>query len=182
MKLIKNKNTSLFLVFVLLLVSGNPIISHFINYQLFFGIIFGFLIIRYSSFNNYKNQRELLIYVSIFSLVFCLQILFLGKISILGALFFLVKVFFGYIVVNVIGVNFRYFYLKVMTFISLISLFFFCLTYFGFILPIELNENNFSIIIYNQVVEKINFRNSGMFWEPGAFGIYINLIFILYFN
>ena len=176
------KKINYFVIFLLLLVSGNPITKHYINYQLFTSLVFLFLIIRYPKFSNYKNKREFLIYISIFSLVFYLQFIFLGFVSILGALFFLIKIFLGFIVVNVVGSNFRYIYFKLLTFISLLSLFFYCLTYFGFNLPIKLDENHSSFIIYHQILENDNFRNSGMFWEPGAFGIYINLVFILYFN
>lgn len=131
-------------------------------------------------FDKFKYKKEIFVYVSLFSVVIFLQVFFLEHISYLAYLNLLAKIIFGYIIVNVVGRNFRYLFFRIMTFISLISLLGMFLTFLDFSLPIRLTENQFSAVFYTQVIEKDLFRNSGMFWEPGVFGIYLNLVFFLY--
>jgi hypothetical protein len=77
--------------------------------------------------------------------------------------------------------NFSQIYIKIIYFISLISLFF----YFLYIATdlkfgVRLNEISYHNFFYHYKLEGLNyFRNSGPFWEPGAFAGYLVLALFL---
>ena len=52
------------------------------------------------------------------------------------------------------------------------------LNYFEIEMPIVVNDELRTIFVFNQ--KYTGFRNGGMFWEAGAFAIYINIAFFLY--
>ena len=170
-----------FLMFLLLAYSGNPFFSigegvgqyTFVIITLLMSVIF----VRY--FNN-ELSRYFYLYLLFFVAVFCFQYLILGFVSVTGALGFLIKITFAYLVISYIGFNFRQTYLNIMFFISIISLGGYLLNISGYNLPGTIYEKGItkSIILFTQVGD--GFRNSGMFWEPGAFAAYLNLGLLFY--
>ena len=177
-----NKYNSI-LVFILLMFSGNPSINFFVDtkWLLIFAAFFVF-------FNNLQHlrietNRHLYFFLVFFCSIFSLQYLNLGFVSFLGALNFLLKITFGYVIFKKCGRRSRVIYFNVIYYIALISLFGFTLNCFGINMPIKIDDKMYSILIYNQNLTEIahtGIRNSGMFWEPGAFAIYINLAFLLF--
>ena len=140
--------------------------------------------------------------VLIFSILSLLQILFGFNQNIL--LFFLTFIFFfGYLLFsNIVKFEFADIYDNLIFIISLISLFFFFITYNEKLLdffinnvaiyfsPLYLDSNvdnlsssyvSTNILIYNFKNFAFSYnRNSGPFWEPGMFAVFLNIAF--FFN
>lgn len=181
LKINKFKFESYVYLAILIFYSGNPVVfSGTISGQFIFVAISVILIIR--NINLFNNTKASIYYVYIISfiLVFIFQRFSLGFITYVGALGLLLKVTLGYIVVRYIGAYFPLYFFKAIYFISLISLLFFGLNSAGIHPPtfVRVSENISSLIIYTQNADGM--RNSGLFWEPGAFACYIILSFLLY--
>ena len=93
----------------------------------------------------------------------------------------------GFFLIVMLKEKFKKAYFNIMTFICIISLFFYALMVLANYVPnIEsLNTGSIykGIFIWNARLGEIeNKRNCGPFWEPGAFAGYILMVFILYFN
>lgn len=92
----------------------------------------------------------------------------------------------GFYIVTVLGERFRFAYLKVIYYLSLISLvFFFLMIAFDYIPSISLLEKKGynGLFIYNiRLNEIVDCRNCGPFWEPGAFSGYICMVLVLFFD
>lgn len=182
MKKNKPKKVQMYIyMFLLLALSGNPFFSYGdMFYQLVFSGFVAILIINHISYFNFKNSKIFFLYILFFCGIFFGQKTFLGFVSFYGALGFLLKITFGYIVIKFVGSRFKIIYFKLLYFLSLISLFGYLFNFLGFNIPNLLNDNSKlkSIIFFTQQSEGL--RNSGMFWEPGAFAAYICLGFFLY--
>lgn len=174
------KKQNLLLVFLLLLVSGNPAIK-FIG---MWGLLLVFLlIIKHKSIVYNKYLTTSIIYLLV---IFICQQFILGFVSWFGAFNFIVKLLVGYIIVQTVNTQFRYAYLKIFYFLGIISLFFFSLNLFGYVIPDFFTGTEYhSIGLYTQLVFETSegrIRNSGMFWEPGAYAGYIMLIPLMFLN
>ena len=181
MKINKTKFESFFYISILLLFSGNPVFS--ISTQ--FGIIaFCFMTITISAINfrffvNH-DSRSLYLYMVFFCAIFFLQRLFLGFLSYPGVVAFFLKIILGFVVICVLRERFRKAYFDAIYAVSLISLVGYIFNLLGLEIPeiFSVSEKYRSVIIYAQHDD--GSRNTGMFWEPGAFACYINLAFLLY--
>lgn len=176
---------SYFLLFILLAFSGNPVF----NQNKFFLIIFGVVLILLTIFFNKTKfdvvfKKRLFEYVSFFSLIFLLQSIFLDYLSIEGVINFCFKILVGAIIVHLLDYNFREKYLNLMYFLGVISIVGFLINLTGIKIPAIFEVNNNSTIILfgtlNSMFDAPPMRNSGMFWEPGAYAGYLLLIPILY--
>ncbi|QYH38985.1 hypothetical protein GYM62_09345 [Algoriphagus sp. NBT04N3] len=175
-------------IFLLVALSGNP----YFNLggktsQYLFSIFVIFLSLTHLSYFYPVNKKNIpfFIYIISFIFIFIVQRVNLGFLSFPSAIGFLLKITFGYIIIRYLNCSFKNYYLNILYIISLISLFGYSITLFGFDLPNFLNESKTtykSIIIYTENVSDISqgIRNSGMFWEPGAFAGYICLLFLFY--
>jgi len=92
----------------------------------------------------------------------------------------------GFYIVTRLGDKFRYLLLHVMTVLSFISLFFFFIMLLtGYIPRTPLSTDMYPGNVFFYVIragEIILARNCGPYWEPGAFGGYILLTLMLFFN
>lgn len=92
----------------------------------------------------------------------------------------------GFYIVMRLGNKFRYLLLYVMTILSGISLFFFFVMLFtGYIPRTPLSTDMYPGNVFFYVIragEIIRERNCGPYWEPGAFGGYILMTLMLFFN
>lgn len=176
-----NKRSYLYL-FLLLAYSGNPFFVSTKMGSYFFICISLLLFIRHRKWLDVKYNSTIHRYAGFFLIIFICQYIVFDFISILGVLNFILKIFFGYLMIRYLGGAFRLFFFKTITIISLISLLGYLFNVLGYQLPefTLLDDHIKSIIIFNQKHE--GGRNSGMFWEPGAFASFINLCFLLYFN
>lgn len=186
---IPTKEISIYLyMFLLLALSGNP----FFNLtdtrsKVIFSVFVLLMVIRHFRYFIPENSIRIYQYLGFFTGIFIFQRLVLGYISVQAAFSFLSKIILGYIIIRYLGRNFRYAYFQVLFFICLISLFGFAWNSMGFDIPYLLytppsGEYSFdegrNLLLFHQ--NDRGLRNSGMFWEPGAFGCYIALAFMLY--
>ncbi|SHF98753.1 O-antigen ligase like membrane protein [Arenibacter palladensis] len=176
-------------IFLLVAFSGNPFFSptddEFSRFTLATLVLI--LSLRHFTYFDIKKGLPFYLFLLFFIAIFIFQKLFLGFVSIFGAIGFLLKLTLGYIVIRYIGVNFKLAYFNLIFIISFVSLFGYAWNYFGNDIPaIYIKENTAlysdnsgrNILLFHQLSDGL--RNSGMFWEPGAFACYINLVFLFY--
>lgn len=181
MKIKPKKVQEYIYLFLLLALSGNPFFSigeggtHYI----FSGFVL-LLAIKHHTYFIIKKAQLFLVYILFFTLIFFFQKVVLGYVTIIGAIGFLLKITFGYIVIRFVGERFKITYFKVLYFISFISLIGYLWNILGFEIPNFLNVDSKlkSIVFFTQNGDGL--RNSAMFWEPGAFACYICLGFLFY--
>lgn len=173
------------LVTLLLCFSGNPaFVSVSITRELYL-MMFAFVFVicfikrRFDIFYKYTK------YIFLYLILFTLQVLVVQA-SISGILFVLIKTFIGCGVFLLLGTKFSKVYVNVMFFVSVISLCFFLYNqHFGLLLGLPTSDHTFTLFVYTELVEKSGdfiSRNSGMFWEPGAFQSYINIAIFFIFS
>lgn len=180
MKIKLKKVQNYIYIFFLLALSGNPFFSlGEENSQYIFAGVVLLMVIKHQSYFKIKKSKLFFGYILVFSGIFFLQSVVLGFISLPGAIGFLLKITLGYIIIRFLGEQFKITYFKVLYFISLISLVGYMWNFFGSDIPNLLNDTSRlkSVVFFTQNADGL--RNSGMFWEPGAFACYICLGFLL---
>lgn len=181
MKINPKKVQEYIYLLLLLALSGNPFFSigEGKSQYVFSGFVL-LLAIKHYTYFNIKKARLFFVFILFFSSIFFFQKVVLGFVSIPGAIGFLLKITFGYIVIRFVGERFKITYFKVLYFISIISLIGYLWNLLGFEIPNLLSDSSKlkSIVFFTQNSDGL--RNSGMFWEPGAFACYICLGFLLY--
>lgn len=181
MKIKPKKVQKYIYVFLLLALSGNPFFSfgEGISQYIFSGFVL-LMAIKHHTYFNIKRAKLFFVYMLFFTTIFFFQKVVLGFISIPGAIGFLLKITFGYIVIRFVGEHFKITYFKVLYFISLIGLIGYLWNFLGFEILNLLSDSSKlrSMVFFTQNGDGL--RNSGMFWEPGAFACYICLGFLLY--
>ncbi len=168
-------------LFLLLALSGNPFFSiGEDNTQYIFSGFVLLLALKHQTYFNIKKAHLFFVFILFFSSIFFFQKVVLGFVSFPGAIGFLLKITFGYIVIRFLGERFKPTYFKVIYFISFISLIGYLWNFLGFEIPNLLSDSSKlrSIVFFTQNGDGL--RNSGMFWEPGAFACYICLGLLLY--
>ena len=181
----KNEHTleQYLLLFILLCFSGNP---YFIegfgkNGYIFLGIfvmLWSIVRKKIDIFNTF------LVYVTPFLLIHMYHIFCFPEVKIATIVFFMLKTFIGIGILRLIGRSLMEKFFNMMFIIAFISIFgYFYNILVGLIPGVELSEGRYSVILYTQIFGEyfIN-RNSGMFWEPGAFQGFLNmaLFFAMY--
>lgn len=174
--------TDSILVFVLLFVSGNLLATYFTEYV--YIILLVILILLYPV-KSYFTVKKTLTFLFFILFVFIFQRINLGFVSIPGVINFFARFLTGYLITKFVGCRFSVTYLKVIYYLSLISLVFFAYVMISGNIPsiITINKYNNSVLIYNHLTTLDGIkRNSGMFWEPGAFQGFLNLVPLLFIN
>lgn len=153
---------------LLLVFSGNPITRFFGVAAVLIAAIF-VILTRYSHIKRAFFGKISVICVALLAL-FILQYLTLNFVSWLGAFRYMSLFIFGGLVFSLVGERFSYTFFIVIFYLSLISL-------VGFVVVNLLNVHppgvvwglqRVTYVVYT-FVEEHHYRNSGMFWEPGAF-------------
>ena len=92
----------------------------------------------------------------------------------------------GYFIIRTLGWKFRYALLQVMTVLAGISIvFYFAMVLFDYVPHSPLSTSMYPgnallyVVRYNEIRD---LRNCGPYWEPGAFGGYIIMTFIFFFD
>ena len=167
------------LVFCLLLLSGNPLFSSGSTLGVVSLVVFvGILSVKHARSFFDAWSWPYLIYTSLFAAIFVAQFVVLGYVSVMSVASVLLKITAGYLVYRKVGTFFPVYYASVMFFLATVSLVFFSLDMAGIIpVGIQVSETRQSLGLYT--ITPNNFRNSGMFWEPGAFAIYLVLALLL---
>lgn len=175
-------------VFFLLCVSGNPafvMLDSDLSKVFFIILLVGVLLLwgRKIPVHSIKAACWLSFLLVV---IFVLQDIVLGHITVLGSINTLVKFILAICMVGALGSRFKTILLYVMTVICLISLPLFLLNLMGIQIPGIVPVSHFgeSIIIYYQLGTNYysEIRNCGMFWEPGAFAGYIIVTLFLFIN
>jgi len=174
------------LLFLLLAFSGNPVFTENKFFLIIFGIVLIIILLISKIKINFLFKKSLFQYVFYFLVIFSLQFVVLGFVSFEGVVNFFFKIVVGAIIVYLLGYNFREKYLNLMYFLGVISIIGFLINVNGIKIPaiVEVN-NNSSVILFgtlNVLFDSGPMRNSGMFWEPGAYSGYLLLIPIMYFS
>jgi hypothetical protein len=183
-------------LFLLLCFSGNPIItamSYSKNLLVIYSFAFIFYIFSFVNYNYLKIKIQQILLVILFIVFLTLYQKFLiGFVSYPGVFALILKILLGLftlIFYRVKRIGFMDSYIKVMAFLTIISLPFFVLNQFGN-WGIQLDNEflksfffhtTFPVEIYS---DSFLIRNPGMFWEPGAFAGYLllALLFIVLKN
>ena len=179
----KEKRKNFLWVLLLLFCSGNPIVFEqsieLLRLALSIGLFIYSLVDKKTKYTTHDTSLFFLIVFSIF----LLQIASLSNFSYPAAINIVSKWFLGIFIVRKLGYEFRVTYLKVMYFLSLFSFLGLIIYKIGFYPGILVNENKYlSIILHNCHANMNSLRNSGMFWEPGAFQGYLTLTFMLFID
>ncbi|MBK9284924.1 MAG: O-antigen ligase family protein [Sphingobacteriaceae bacterium] len=190
----KNEKIGLFLVFMLLAVSG---IEYFYRSQYYIIVAFiisGFFFIK----ANLKFESSLTLIIAIFLIVESFQYATFGGFNLWTFSGSYIRLLLAYFVVQITGKNFPKLYVKVLYFFSIVSLLFYSVSFLpgmsvfyknilgNLVPPIFKAEGDFYLPIPNIVIFNfedslfIDSRNPGPFWEPGAFAVF--LIIALLFN
>lgn len=182
-----------FLVFSLIAVSGMEFFYRSQEYILIF------FIISFLAFIYYKKHinNNFLIIVGVFLIVEIFQYSVHGGFNLRTFSGTYIRLFYAYIVLILVGSEFFRYYVNVLYYLSLVGLFFYTLSFFPgaegiyntlgqliqnpFAIEDGFYQSNQNIIIYNfHEVLFTDRRNSGAFWEPGAYAVF--LMIALLFN
>lgn len=175
-----------FLVFLMLFLSGDP--AFYKQDWASVGLVaVGFALLFYYRTRLKANfYKSFMIYASVFLLVFLYQYYNLGSLAVSYTLGFVVKMFIGAVIFTVLKERFSPVFFDVIYWVCLVSLPFYLIhILFGdnALSNFYLNDGAHSVGLYTfrpRTPDENYLRNSGMFWEPGAFQDYINLA--LFFN
>lgn len=172
-----------FTVFLLLVISGNPVITRAPWYQSFLILIGIYIIILLVWKLRKAFLKKISIYIAFFLGIFAVQYFNFGWNTLPGILGFSLKCLIGGYIIWHMKERFIPVFTNTMVFISGVSIFFFLLSLSGIIsipnlIPVYDVPSYDSLGIYIDSSE-IPKRNQAMFWEPGAFAGYIIVAFIL---
>lgn len=175
-KLIYNIDFEDILIAVLLIFSGNPI-THFTG-KYGMAVVLGLIYVV--MYNKIKRDFYIqsLLFASGLILIFVSQNIVLGFVSWPGAFNYIVTFLFGGLVIYLLGDRFAHKFFTIMSYVALISLIFYPIINILNIHPPALawgdDEQHYTYFVYTFAKEH-QFRNCGMFWEPGAFAGMISL-------
>ena len=179
------------LVLILVATSG---FQYFYAYQewIAIGLIFTLAIVLVRRREVFLDYHFFLL-ISIFSIWEIIQFGFFGGFSFVSVAGTLSRFLLAYLIIVMLAKDFLPYFVKIITIFSLISLFFYALIHIPVVLDfmmdlsktvfaspfkegIEEYEHNSNIIIFNYHGYLYSpMRNSGPFWEPGAFSVFICL-------
>ena len=179
-----------FLVYFLLCVSGNNALGNipYIDYlQLAFATFLAVLLLKYRK--SILNENVLWI-SSIFGLILLIQCISLSFFPIITLAGFFVRLYIGFAVIVLVK-KFLHVYVQVMIILVMVSLFFYVLQEVAYVLGNDVrfwfkplgdifttSTQRIPFFIHTYLPMGINHRNSGMFWEPGAFAGYLTLALV----
>lgn len=166
------------LIIILLLFSGDPVTRYLGKYAMPVLTLVIFVVM----YNKYKKD----FYARASGTVVALLLLFISQYFVLGfvswpaSLNYINTFLFGGLIVYVLGDKLPHKLFIVIYYVSLISVFLFVFINLLNIHPpgIEWKPKRITYIVYS-FVEEHRYRNSGPFWEPGAFGGILSLCMAL---
>jgi len=170
-------------VLLLLFISGSPgVYGNRFNYLIFMGLILCWIIIQRQGAISLKPILDVFIFALTFFIINIIQFFVLGNVSFLGLANNILKMLIFSFVVFILNGAFKYVYFNILFYLSLVGLFLWLIYLFtGFAMDLTGKDDIFnSIIIWN--IRDIEIRNSGPFWEPGAYGGYLMLIPLFFLN
>ena len=175
------------LMLLMLCISGNPA---FVSFEpigkIASGLMLVILIIATQLKLKVRVLKQSAIWIGMLSVIFAAQYILLGEITVFGSLNFIVKMLCAILFASLLGDRLPDTLMRVMTWVCIVSLVFYAINLTGvrFTSPMDLKIKSECLIVYTQTWEdplvKEPFRNSGMFWEPGAFAGYIIVTLLMF--
>lgn len=181
-KLITNRVFAYWAMMLLILASGNSVFKVYGTY--FYALVGLFVLLEFVRSRNLRiAYRRLWQYIAIMLGIFIAQYLTFGWNTFPGIVNFVFKILFGSFIIIALDSRFKYYYLRVMYHLAIISLIFFSLQIvFGITFSlIDVGKVGKSILFYFSHSRAFD-RNCGAFWEPGAFGCYLLIVPLLFIN
>lgn len=167
-------------MFLFLCICGNPVFVYS-NFEYIY--VISAILILFACLIRHKKlySKKSVLWGAFFCFLFMFQYLIIEVVSIAACINFLARFCIAFLISSFLGDRFREVYFKVIVIICGISL-------IGFTVNSLLNVNigyefdrYYTIVIYNQFLRMgTSVRNSGMFWEPGAFQGFIMLVPLMY--
>ena len=174
------------LMFFFMCISGNPAFTSLGDFFKLSSVFFVILIfVAFGNNIENKKKKDMLKWGRFLVVIFIAQYITLHDLTLLGSINFVSKLYAAILIASLLREKISEVYFRVMYIICLISLFFYVQNLMGIYYPaLEINkESANSLIIFTQYFEGDYVtglvRNSGMFWEPGAFAGYIIVAFML---
>ncbi|WP_088656133.1 hypothetical protein [Geofilum rhodophaeum] len=172
-----------FLVLVLILVSGSPgVYGNPLNYIFLFSILVFWPIFHGKWFFFLSPLWDMLFFGFVFIIITFCHFFVFGIASFPGLFNNLLKLLSFSMVVFFLKGEFKYVYFEILFYLSLIGLFFWVFYLAtGMSFDVTSSQDIFnSIIVWN--VREGELRNSGPFWEPGAYSGYLMLVPLFFLN
>jgi hypothetical protein len=175
------------LLFFLMGISSMPILVG--NIFLVLAFIYTFLVF----FNRFeKIDKFLILYSLVFLFLFSGHVLVFESINFTVLIAFFLRIYYAYFTVKIIGSEIDLYYVNTIYFFSIISLpiwlillinpdvqFFLLDNVAPFFNKLTYYQDNPHILIYTlSKIKEIIPRNSGPFWEPGGFGIFLTIALV----
>lgn len=189
---VKQSYTDYFLVTLMYCISGNPAFTA--TYPLG-KIVNGLFLIILLAVTGFRVERQAMktsfIWTAFLCVIFAVQFIQFRQITVLGSLNYIVKMLCAILFASYMRRRLQHAAINVMAVVCAISLPLYLLNLAGVLIPApidtdgsELSLKLNSILIYTQNLAEFArngpYRNSGMFWEPGAFAGYIIATFLLF--
>lgn len=168
-------------MFLMLCISGNPVFIYMESKYLYVVsavIMFGLCVLKKKKLSSHK----LFFWIVCTCVLFLFQNIILELTSINAEMNFLIRLYLSFLCASFFDFKFREVYFKVMVMICLISIPFYILQIGGITFGFEF-DRYFTMVFFNSIIPRgidYHARNSGMFWEPGAFQGFIMLVPLLY--
>lgn len=193
LKKTSNSVRNVILIFILIATTGMEYFYRSQNYILIGCIISTYFFVK----TQQKLNKHFVLIVLSFIIIELFQYIYFGGFNLRTFFGTYIRLFLAFSVICIVRQNFFKTYTIIIYFFSIFSLFFYFLTFIpgvpnfyletlGNIIPNTFTDDGFykgskNIIIYNfHENALITFRNSGPFWEPGAFAVF--LLIALIFN
>lgn len=182
--LIKKQTMDMFAILLIVLASGNPVFAYLVGKEtLVIGLPIMLLI--YGLVRGLKVKKSDWIIVFIFGLICSVHLLTFGLPILAASLAFLLKLSAAMLIVCTVS-DFPKMYVRLMFALAITSLIFFIpqvllgdvLRKYIDVIAIPYSPSTLHIGLHNFNPEKFVYRNSGFFWEPGAYAGYLMLALI----
>jgi hypothetical protein len=152
-------------------------------------VLYVFFIIGNSSIRRKTVEYSLILCATIIAIIIGHMLLF-GQIALRGVLGFFVSMLFAYATISYYrkkDISFADCYIKVISWLTIISIPFWLynqVDFYGYDIGEDLKSSVFIYTPYVRDSYNLFIRNSGMFWEPGAYAGYLvlGLLFIFWKN
>lgn len=180
-----------FIVFLLIMASGNPILVSAGRLEIMFVLVFILCLIYRNIFGKIIHSQYLPIFSGLFFIIILIQVLEFNSFSFRTFAGFYIRIFLGFVIFLAIPSGPEK-YIKCLYFICIISLLIFSLSevlrisvgvdlksYFSLFKFFDGTKNITHILFYNFDGDGAPHSNSGPFWEPGAFQGYILIAILL---
>ena len=177
-------NLEYFLVFILLLSSGSPLVIYIGKFVYIPMAIYS--VYKLSGKGESSTEKDSFIKIIrtlliLAFLLFALQYLEFGSFAFADNVLFICKILFGGYVYYVLGIRFKYALMQILFALTIISLICYSLVMTTG-LPFQSSYSGGVTFLGLYCHRTGELRNCGAFWEPGVFACYINFLFVLFSN